>query len=355
MFTIDKEATGLALLLLLLFFLWRKKRPSFPSSSLAFSVVKNFPLSSWRTRLFSYPPFFYLAGFFFFLFSFIDPHFLSPFPTSSQQMPTEGLALYFILDRSGSMAESVSMVDAEGKMKSKSKIDWLKEVTERFIHDHPSDLIGLIAFARTPQVIVPLTLDQQTLFGYLKNLAVVNKPEEEGSAIGYAISKTAHVIATTRHFAEEHNRQATPPYTIQSSAMIVVTDGFQNPSRLDQGNRLRTMGLEEAAQVAKEQGVHLYIINVDPAFGLPQYAPHRHQMQQIAQLTGGEFYLVNANQDLSAIYSKINALEKGKIFHPKAAKETYRRFSLYPFFIIFGLGCLVVGWILDLWILKVVP
>ncbi len=360
LFDVDKGAAGLVLLLILLFFFFKKRLLSFsPSPFLAFSVVKNFPASSWRTHLFPYSARFYWIGFFFFLLAFIDPHFLSPLPSSllspSQGRPTKGLAIYFVLDRSGSMEESVPFTNAEGETRVVPKIDGLKEVTARFIRDHPSDLIGFVAFARLPQVVVPLTLDQDLLLSDLKNLKGVTKPEEEGSAIGYAIFKTAYLMQATRHFAEELKQEETPPpYTIQSSVMIVVTDGFQNPSRLDQGNRLRTIDLEEAAQVAKEQGVHLYIINVDPRFGSPTYAPHRHQMEKITQMTGGEFYLVHSDQDLSSIYAKINTLEKGKIFHPQM-REAYRRFSLYPFLIMLGLGSLSVAFLLDLWLLRVIP
>ncbi len=342
----------------------------FPHSitpSLAFSRLKDLSYASWKSHLAFLPSKLHLVALGCLIIAFLDPHFLfpkSPMDHSQslplREQPTEGIAIYLVLDQSGSMAQPVTATGKNGKRISIPKIDLLKQVTQQFIIDHPSDLIGLVSFARVPRVLVPLTLDRETLLKQLNQISVVKDPEDDGTAMGYAIFKTANLMAATRHFAEDLKKNGEAPYTIKSAIMIVVTDGFQDPNRLDQGNRLRTIELDDAAAYAKSQGVRLYVINIDPALASAQYAPHRRLLQSITALTGGQFYLVDDNQELKDIYANINQLEKGTISQEVRSqaldsKTAYTRFSLYPFFIFIGLGCLFAALILDSFILKVVP
>lgn len=362
-FTIDYLALGLLVGAgFLLNFLKRHFFAKTPSPSLAFSRLKDLHLPSWRSRFASYPLYLHLAALACFMLAFCDPHFLWPYSSKDQKQalpfheePTEGIAIYLALDQSGSMAESVK---ADGE--SISKINLLKRVTKQFILDHPSDLIGLVSFARVPRVLVPLTLDQSTLLHQLDQIQIVKKPDEDGTAIGYAIFKTANLIAATRHFAEESSQEGKSPYTIKSAILIVVTDGFQDPSRLDQGNRLRTIELDDAAAYAKSQNIRVYVINIDPILASSDYAPHRRQLQSITALTGGKFYLVSDNQGLADIYADINHLEKGTILPEVTVKAHHDqipevRFSLYPFLIGLGLLFLFMALFLDSFIFRKVP
>lgn len=354
--------TGLLTAGLLKHFVFRHTR----SPSFAFSRLKDLKLSSWRSRLAAYPRKLHLAALLFFMAAFIDPHFLYlKTPISDQnrkplhELPTEGIAIYLALDQSGSMAELVKATDDQGNSVRIPKINLLKQVTKQFILAHPSDLIGIAAFARVPRILVPLTLDQSTLLKQLDQIQVVSNPQEDGTAIGYAIFKTANLIAATRHFANDLQQQGRPPYTIKSAVIIVVTDGFQDPSRLDYGNRLRTLELDDAAAYAKSVGVHLYVVNIDPALATSKYAPQRRQLQTITGITGGKFYLVDDSNDLQAIYDDISRLEKGAINREAKLHETresaFTRFSLYPFLIALGLCCLFSSLMLESIFLREVP
>lgn len=367
-FAIDYIATSILLGGLLVASLFKLFLfPRSPHPSLAFSRLSDLKLTSWRSRLASIPFKLHLGALLFFSLAFIDPHFLisQSFHIQNQHPPTptvpnEGIAIYLVLDQSGSMAESVEATNENGKTKLIPKIDLLKIVTKQFILNHSSDLIGLVSFARIPRVLVPLTLDQEALLKQLNQIQVAKNPEQDGTAIGYAIYKTTDLLAATRHFADDTQQQLHPPYTIKSAVIIVVTDGFQDPSRLDQGNRLRTLELDDAAAYAKSQNIRLYIVNIDPALSTAQYAPQRRQLQKITSLTGGKFYLVNDNQQLKDIYTDIDHLEKGKILtspteqslhHPSA----FIRFSLYPTFLIIGMICLFLSLFLESILLKRIP
>lgn len=367
-FNIDFIAAGILLAIVaLVSFIKLFFFPHHPSPSLAFSRVNDLKSSSWRSRFATLPNSLHIAALFFLMLAFIDPHFL--FPKNSLQhaqnasiheLPTQGIAIYLVLDQSGSMAQPVETTRKKGHQELIPKIDLLKQVTQQFILAHPSDLIGLVSFARVPRVLVPLTLDRETLLQQLNQIQVAKNPEEDGTAIGYAIYKTAHLLSATRHFANDVKQGLHPPYTIKSAVIIVVTDGFQDPSRLDQGNRLRTLELDDAAAYAKSQGIRLYIVNIDPLLSTAQYAPQRRQLQTITALTEGQFYLVNDSQDLQKIYATINRLEKGSIAqeaHVQAqeAKSIETRFSLYPFLIAIGISCLFLSLFLNATLFRVVP
>ena len=336
------------------------------SPSFTFSRLTDLKQKNWRSNLASYPHQLHVAALICLMIAFVDPHLLFPKPAANQKKdasshsdPTEGIAIYLLLDQSGSMAQSVETRDDKGT-KKKSKIDLLKTVTKQFILNHPSDLIGIVSFARVARVVVPLTLDQDTLLKKLGEIQITKSADEDGTAIGYAIYKTANLISATVQFASIGQLQGNVPYKIKSAVMIVVTDGFQDPSRLDQGNRLRTLELDDAAAFAKGKNIRLYVINIDPALSSAEYAPQRRQLQKITALTGGRFYLVSDAQSLQDIYSDIDHLEKGSIQQEiREASldglQNYKRLSFYPFFVSIGMIFLFTSLLLESTVLRRIP
>ncbi|CUI17879.1 batA protein [Candidatus Protochlamydia naegleriophila] len=362
-FTIDYVAFWILSALLLAAFLV-KGLFTYSIPTLNFSDLSNLKLLSKRLRFSRLPHHLYLTALLFLGTAFLDPHFLYPkgypLPHSKQPipLPTEGIAIYLVVDQSGSMGEKIASEGFFGRRQAQTKMDLLKAMSEQFVSQRPSDLIGLIAFARIPRILSPLTLDHEAVLKQLKEIQLIDDPEENGTAIGYAIYKTAHLIAATRHFAEDLQDQGKPAYQIKNSIMVVLTDGFQDPSRLDYGNRLRTIELDEAATYAKSQGIHLYIINIDPKFSSPAFAPHRRQMQAMAELTGGELYLATREQDLQHVFSTIDRLEKSSIpgnLGTLDTQENRPRFSLYPYFIAIGLACFLAALFLETTLLRKFP
>lgn len=332
--------------------------------SAAFSQVNIFEKISpgRRVKLAFMPKYLYLMALICFLLALVDPHFEFSQKNLTQKSPehpitvsVEGLAIYLVLDRSGSMNQKVFSKSRDGKNISIPKIDLLKQFTEKFIREHSNDLIGIISFARVPRILVPLTLDQSILLHELEKIKVVTDPNEDGTALGYAIFKAANLIAATRHFAEELNSQGNHQYDIQKGVIIAITDGMQDPSHLDEGNRLRTMGLDEAAEYVKKQDIRLYIVNIDPIFSTEEFAPHRRQLQSITQLTGGQFYLADEGQNLQEIYNHINALEKSNIPLSVIPDQKIRYFSFYPYLTFAGLIFFLVACILESTYLKLFP
>lgn len=359
-FTFDgKSIFFLFLLSPLFWFLWRWGKQQ-PLPQMRLPILEAFAVQTWRVRLQKLPQSFFLAAFFLFLVAFIDPHTIQWSPLdekSGEFLPKKGVALFFALDQSGSMREAISVPDDVSVSGRISKIALLKLVTSRFITGLPGDLVGVVAFARAARVLTPLTLDHQKVLEDIATLQPMRGDENDGTAIGYAICKTASMIAATRYYGQELQAKGEAPYQIEGSAIIVVTDGLQSPSPLDKGKRLRNIDIPEAAAYAKEQGIHLYIINVDPHIASDEFIPHRHVMERAAESTGGQFILVDGNTPLSSVYQSIAQLEKGKIddAHIRALPLPHRSFSWYPFCVALGVYCLIVAFLLDTFVLRRVP
>jgi len=335
---------------------------SHPFPYFKFSQLNRFKDHSWKMRFLFLPTKLHYIAVGSLMLAFIDPHLR--FPRSPDAfvppttIPTEGIGIYLVLDQSGSMIEPIVTTE-NGQRETLSKIDFLKQVTEQFIQKHSSDLMGIVSFARTSHVLAPLTLDQETLLSTLQSLQVVENPDEDGTAMGYAIFKTAHLIAATRHFAQELRQEGKPAYDMKNAIIVVVTDGLQNPSVLDRGNRLRTIELDEAAAYTKEENIRLYVVNIDSRLSGADFAPQRRQLQAVTTSTGGDFYLVSQSQNLSSIYQAIDQLEKGELPQPilnsSDPKASYERFSFYPIFLIISLLCLLGALFFESFILKASP
>lgn len=378
-FSIDLMAFFILLAMGAFVVILKRWREQFHVPHLKFSDLQAFlsKPSGVREKYSNAPKHFAIGALVCFALAFLDPHFWAlkeknelP-PIKQTKAPTEGIAIYLVLDQSGSMAGEISAYDAEGKRRTMTKMDLLKQVTEEFVKGDPaahmqgrlSDMIGIVAFARGAQVQVPLTLDHQAVLGELKKLNYTNAEDQDGTAIGYAIYKTSNLIVATRHFAEDLAGEGRPAYTIKSQVMILITDGFQSPNPLDKNKRLRNIEMVEAADYARKNHIKLYIINVEPKMALDEFRLHRKLMAQVAELTGGKFYLVDRGSQLSAIYREIDQLEKSSLPVPvsylkepkKDRPDLYRRISFYPHLITLGMFFFLLSVLLETWILRRIP
>lgn len=377
-FGVDSLAFLIAIVIICLALALRWWGIRFTQPYLSFTHVDDITSTQgWKGKFVNLPRWLLLTALGLFLLAFIDPYILVPrIPKAGDKpaihqaplkSPTEGLAIYLVLDQSGSMVENVTTMTPEGRRLTLPKIDFLKQVTQLFVQGDPrldlsgrsNDLIGLITFARGATVLSPLTFDHNAILRQLGKLTVVQDRDQDGTSIGYALFKAENLIEATKHYARQLKEKGKPSYEIKSSVIILVTDGFQDPNPLDQGKRLRNLSLEEAAQYAKEKGIRLYIINVDPKLGADEYAPQRKQMERITELTGGKFYLVDYSTSLQRIYSEIDHLEKSALpqqeQHPGAVTKQYKRLQFYPFLVFLGVCFLFASVILDTVVLRRVP
>ncbi|MFN4173819.1 MAG: vWA domain-containing protein, partial [Parachlamydiaceae bacterium] len=253
----------------------------------------------------------------------------------------------------GSMAEPMYSGRAQSVQ---SKLSISREALSRFSDLRKNDLIGLAAFARKTDIISPPTLDHQAVLDALNTISIVKGQEEDGTAIGYAIYKTATLIQNLKEASKKLEEKA--PYEIKGAGIVLVTDGLQDPNPLDKDNPTRSIELVEAARYAKEHDIKLYVLNVEPRLNQEKYLPNLNEMKRIAEMTKGAFYLIERPSQVADIMEAINSLEASEILMPLNPFEMptlYEKVSYaYPFFLIaFCLLFLLI--ILRLTYLRVSP
>lgn len=348
--------------------LWRW-RQRFSEPTIFFSNINNLGIPQGRARWISLPFIFLWIALIAFSCAFIDPHLFSYDKSKHHPhiIPSKGLAIYLVLDQSGSMREEVTIQSEKEGLYTTSKIDLLKKVSRQFIEGdpqlglsgRPNDMIGLIFFARGARVMTPLTLDHETLLQELDRFQTIGDKDQDGTSIGYALYKTANMIAATRHYTQELIDKGEPAYTIKNSVIILITDGLQDPNPLDKGKRFRNMDVPEAAAYIKEQGIRLYIVNVEPSLNTKKFEPYQHIMQKATALTGGQFFPVDSSRSLEQIYKDINQLEVSDLSASTSNKnlysDIYQRTSTYPYFVFFGLLCFLVFILLETLMLRRIP
>jgi len=351
----------IVLLFLWICFKWQKQ---ISSPSLKFSDLEALDTQekkSLKSRFTNFPNYAFIISLASLLIAFIDPHYfaLKQGGELPKPPPLEGIAIYLIADESGSMMEQIRAQLENGRYENIAKIDFLKEVTIPFVNKRPNDLIGLIAFARGADVRAPLTLDHKSVIEEISHLKPSILPEDAGTSMGYAVFKTVNLIIATKHFANDLVKTGKPAYEIKNAIIVLITDGVQNVNPEDVNDPFISMDVKEAAEYAKKNGVHLYIINVDPSILTSQFTPERNLLHRVTQMTGGQFYAVDSSNSLSEIYNAIDEIEKSEIKEPLLSKEEqpdlYQRISFYPLFIASGMFFLFLGSLFETTFLKRVP
>lgn len=384
-FAIDPLTAALSIPLCILCYALYRAKQAFLRPQIYVANLSSFesPTRSWKERYSNLPDLLKWTAFFTLLLAFTDPKVYterqinSHIPPLPKQLATQGIAIYLVLDQSGSMAQKMTIRTEDGHYVTGTKIDLLRQATKNFIIGNPelklpgrpNDLIGLVEFARTAHVAIPLTLDRKSLLEAVEAFDVVKDPSQDGTAIGYAILKTARLIAATREYARDLIGQGKPAYEIKNSAIILVTDGFQDPNPDDKNSRWRQMEPLEVANAIKELGIHVYIVNVEPGFNSEEFAPHRRQLQRAAEATGGKFFMIGSyGSNITDIYAAIDSIEKNtlpvdeeivKALKEKIAKENlpglYKTLFIAPYLIALAMLCLLLGLLLESTVLRRVP
>jgi Ca-activated chloride channel family protein len=247
---------------------------------------------------------------------------------SRTEVTANGIDIVLGLDVSGSM----QALDFAVNNNRVNRIAVVKSVVSKFIDERPNDRIGLIAFAASPYIVSPLTLDHDWL---QTNLDRVNVGiGDDGTAIGSALAAAVNHLRTT---------------SAKSKVVILLTDGVNNTGKISPlaaaeaaralGVKVYTVGVgvrgKAPIPVRDEQGrTHIMMMTVDV---------DEKTLQAVASETGGQFYRATDTDSLQKIYEQINRYETSaqtvqKFEH---VEELYR-WTLYP-----SLGLLALSFLLQ--------
>ena len=264
---------------------------------------------------------------------------------------TNGIAIEFVIDRSGSMAAQV-----EQNGRSERRIDIVKKNMLAFIdgdgktlNGRPDDLIGLIAFARYADTLSPLSLSHDILKDFISGLDVVKTREEDGTSIGDALA-----LAAARLKTAGDNNDPSGGYDITSRVIILLTDGENNAGRYTP---------RQAAELAAGWGIKVYTVGfggsafyeVDGLFGKRRVAAgaavDEAALREIAEMTGGTYFEADSAEQLAEVYSRIDELEKTEI----VSYTRYKYRELFVVFALLGAAFAAAGIILDSTVLRRLP
>ncbi|MFC2134669.1 VWA domain-containing protein [Bacteroidota bacterium] len=250
--------------------------------------------------------------------------------STGENVYTEGIDIAMLLDISGSMlAEDFKP----------NRLEAAKNVTNDFIAGRTSDKIGLVVFAKESFTQCPLTIDYQVLQNLMSEIE--SGMIEDGTAIGTAIANGVNRLKDSQS---------------KSKVIMLLTDGVNNSGEIDPIT---------AAQIAETFGIRIYTIGV----GTKGEAPYpfqtpfgtRYQMvpveideevlQQVAGITGGQYFRATDNRKLQEIYREIDKLEKTRV-----EVTSYRNAKeLFYFWVGAGLILLLLELILTRTYLRKLP
>lgn len=206
----------------------------------------------------------------------------------------EGIDILLCLDVSSSMTAR----DLDGE---RTRLDVARDAAKRFVASRPDDRIGVVSFARYPDLRAPTTLDHAAVADVLDALAPVEPDsEEDATGIGTALARAASALSTTRR---------------PTRVVVLLTDGEENvASERD----LDEIAPVHAAQLCERLGVRVYTIvagDVEAA-GLDT-----RQVERVAERTGGVFFVARDASSIDAVYASIDALERAPTAIPRVVDE----------------------------------
>ncbi|MFO7853112.1 MAG: vWA domain-containing protein [Bacteroidota bacterium] len=209
-----------------------------------------------------------------------------------EDVSTEGIDIVMAMDISSSMLARDFKPD---------RLEAAKNVATEFISGRPFDRMGLVIFSGESFTQCPLTTDHAVLINLMREME--SGMIEDGTAIGLGLATAINRVKESE---------------AKSKVIILLTDGVNNRGEI---------APVTAAEIAKTMGVRVYTIGV----GSRGVAPYPVQtaagiryrnmkveideevLQEIASMTGGQYFRATDNESLDKIYEEIDKLEKSKI------------------------------------------
>ncbi|MFM8981003.1 MAG: VWA domain-containing protein [Planctomycetia bacterium] len=253
--------------------------------------------ASWRTRLVHLPATLAVLGLVLLLVVLARPA-----ARVAHARPVEGLDLLLVLDTSSSMTTR----GPDGL----TRLAHAQQAAREFIAARAHDRIGLVAFARYPELLCPPTRDHAALAAQLAALRpVAPDGPEDATASGAAAALAADALAAS-------------PQGSAARVVVLLTDGEENVALEGQPGEVAPA---HAAQLAQRLGVRVHVIATGtgargaPGAGRP--APDLAPVRAMAVRTGGRLLEAGDARALGEAYAAIDRLERSAVPEPELTLE----------------------------------
>lgn len=310
-----------------------------------------------------------------------------------QELPSEGIGIGILIDRSASMGDPNGKLMFDGKLEF--RFDIATTVLKQFIEGdgsemkgRPNDLIGLVSFATYPRTDFPFSLDRTSLLNVVGHLAA-EKPyidklgrttSDRRKAVDYnpmqmTSLKSAVEYTTSKMVLLDKDLQRPTEgfrkYNLKSKVMVLLTDG--EPTVAD--NRgTRDFPDEETIKTLVAEGVKVYFIQIlareryrELPDGTIQVITARRrglfgsinisqdqaivnqaieEARKLARRTGGEHFLATSGDDLRRIYERIDELERSDVGARTVFthEERFRPYLLTAMVLLMGEVVMTLTW-----------
>ncbi len=204
-------------------------------------------------------------------------------------IPAEGIDIVLSLDTSGSMTTSDL---APGK----DRLESAKDVIRQFVEGRENDRIGFVIFAAESLALSPPTLDYQALDTMIEDTESGLLPD--GTAIGLGIAEATNMLRDS---------------DASSRIVVLLTDGEHNTDSIEP---------LEASALAEAINIRVYTIGVVTDRANSAVEIDEELLMEVADSTGGKYFVATTEADLIAVYDEIGALETSRV-----GRERYEQFT----------------------------
>jgi Ca-activated chloride channel family protein len=260
-----------------------------------------------RSRLLSLPTILQVVGLALVVLSLARPVRRVPVPHER-----DGIDILLCIDVSSSMLET----DLEN---AKTRLEVVRNAAARFIDARADDRIGIVTFARFPDLRSPPTRDHAFLRRVLTGIQPVQSDsEEDATGIGAAVAKSAQVLGR--------------------GVVVLLTDGEENVATADKPREIAPV---HAGQLCRELGVRAYTIQAGRGRRTAEgkwLEIDTKPIRSLAETSGGRFFAAKDAQAVDAVYAEIDEIERMRFAEPD-----YRNVEKFLPLLSGAIGLLILG------------
>lgn len=245
---------------------------------------------------------------------------------------SNGVDIIFTLD----VSQSMKAQDLSEKGRLLDRLTGAKYMIKNFVQSQPGNRYGLVIFAGEAFVSTPLTFDHSAFFTFLDGVGY-----DDVGAQGTVLSEA--LKASLDRFLKQDEDDP------RGKAIILMSDGGEE---MDEAT-------EHFAAIAKADGIRVVTIGVGSKegvlipesrdmFGNVRHKTHKGKLvytrlneetlQEIADMTDGEYFHVEKSGDLEIITESLESLQKSKL----EQKVENRHEDRYQWFLLPAFLCFLV-------------
>ena len=239
-------------------------------------------------------------------------------PTTQVNVPRERATIVLVIDASLSM---------QATDVPPNRLDAAKAAAVAFVNELPEKYnVSVVSMAGATSILVPPTLQHGTVANAINSIKL-----QDSTAIGAGIDTG---MAALQQAPKDPDRPDDPA----PGAIVLLTDGSNTTGRAPQ----------QAAADAKLAGVPVYTIAYGTENGYVDLDGKRNpvpvdkeQMQQVAQISGGQYFAAATPEQLRSVYENISS----EVGYEKADREVTAQFAGFglAFAVLAALGAISLG------------